>query len=69
MIGWLSLGKGRMELGLQEVGDDLLSVAFGLEGDMDPVVEAVGGLEDELVEAAVVGYPGEPLTVSSMSER
>lgn len=49
-------------LSLQHVGDDLLTVAFGLEGDVYPVVEAVGGLEDELVEAAVVGYPGEPLT-------
>lgn len=52
----------RNQLKLQHVGDDLLTVASGLEGDVDPVVEAVGGLEDELVEAAVVGYPGQPLT-------
>lgn len=44
------------------MGDDLLTVASRLEGDVDPVVEAVGGLEDELVEAAVVSYPGEPLS-------
>ena len=46
---------------LEKMRDDLLAIASGLEGDVDPVVQTVGGLEDELVEAAVVGYPAEPL--------
>lgn len=42
--------------------DDLLSVAgaVALEGDVDPV-DAMGMLEDELVEVEVVHHPEEPL--------
>ena len=47
--------------------DDLLSVAgaVALEGDVDPV-DAMGMLEDELVEVEVVHHPEEPLSASTV---